>query len=159
MRVTSLGHVSEGPTLFLLQLPEWEGSGRSSPAGSCPPFLLSSAPGHGRDLFLGTATLGDRKEKEKLTGGRGRRVPSALRGRTDACRVAPGFSIQQTQPRLCQSLVRSLKPNQGFDSPCVKEAWILGWGLKGSLPSIQDGREQSSFGFLVVDLDFDILHL
>lgn len=126
MRVTSLGHVSEGPTLFLLQLPEWEGSGRSSPAGSCPPFLLSSAPGHGRDLFLGTATLGDRKEKEKVTGGRGRRVPSALKGRTDACRVAPGFSIQQTQPRLCQNLERSLKPNQGFDSPCVKKAWILG---------------------------------
>lgn len=72
---------------------------------------------------------------------------------------SPRLSIQQTQPRLCQSLVRSLKPNQGFDSPCVKEAWILGWGLKGSLPSIQDGREQSSFGFLVVDLDFDILHL
>ena len=34
-----------------------------------------------------------------------------------------------------------------------------GWGLLDSLSSIQDGREQSSFGFLVVGLDFDILHL
>lgn len=100
-----LGHVSKGPTLFLLQLPEWEGSGRSSPAGSFPPSLLSSVTWHGRDLLLGTAAEGDRKEKEKVTDGRGRRVPSALRGSTDASRVAPGFSIP---PTPSQSLERLL---------------------------------------------------
>lgn len=36
------GPVNAGPTFFLLQLPEWEGSRRSSPEGSCPPALYLS---------------------------------------------------------------------------------------------------------------------
>ena len=72
------GHVNAGPTFFLLQLPEWEGSRRSSPEGSSPPSLLS-VPYLGRDLLLQTAARGDRKEKGKLTDGREKRVPSAAR--------------------------------------------------------------------------------
>lgn len=97
------GLVNAGPTFFLLQLPEWEGSRRSSPEGSCPPSLLS-VPLLGRDLLLWTAARGDRKEKGKLTDCRETRVLSAVRVGQTSQEWPQASPSNRSRPTCAQSL-------------------------------------------------------